>query len=203
MFRRVIMVIITVAFANWSSQVCSKFQIGSMFILQILYIIYPILLRPFEEQENNIIEIVNESVFTFLILICFTLPSNDDEKDNFLISYILREEIMSYTVIFSSLLVSLISTGILIGTQALKLKRWKPQSLTLYRYCNKSKTNPKTPNPSHSNNQYNQSKPRVDTRENVNFSKISKASSEHHLKNLPPDTEFFYRNRISIVKDRV
>ena len=123
MFRRLIMVIITVAFATCNSEVCSKFQVGSMFTLQILYIIYAVLLRPYEEHENNIIEIVNEFVFAFLIIICFTLPTNDEAEDSFFISYILREEIMSYTVIFSSLLVSLISTGILIGTQVLKLKR--------------------------------------------------------------------------------
>jgi len=162
-----------------------------------LYIIYAIILRPFKEHENNIIEIFNEFVFAFLIIICFSLPINDKNENNFFISYILREEIMSYTVIFSSLLVALITTVTLTCTQILKLKRYETP-ISPIRHCQKSKTQPKTPNLSHSKAQSDQSKPRIDTKENLNFSQISKNSSHQNLQHPPANPSFFYKNRLSI-----
>ena len=107
--RRVLMVAIIVSFVSCNSKNWSYAQIGTLLTLQLVFMSYILLIHAFTETENNIIEIFNEFIFTFLIIIWGTLPHSREIGDNLFIKYSLKERIMESIVIFSSMAVALIS----------------------------------------------------------------------------------------------
>ena len=111
--RRVFMIIIIVSFVNCHSQKWAYTQIGFLFTLQLLYMTYILFVHAFTETENNVIEIFNEFIFTFLIIIWGTLPHSREIGENLFIKYTLKEEIMANIVIFSSMSVAAISIAFL------------------------------------------------------------------------------------------
>ena len=58
--------------------VSSKVVIGVLSLFQLSYLVYIIIIRPFVEIKANIIEIVNESIFLFLLSALFFLNTEND-----------------------------------------------------------------------------------------------------------------------------
>jgi len=63
------MISIVLSFMGCNSQLCAFFQILSLLIIQILFLVYIILVKAFEEKENNFIEIFAELIFGLLLII--------------------------------------------------------------------------------------------------------------------------------------
>ena len=71
------------------------------FLIQVSYLIIIIIIRPFQEKTNNLVEIVNELVLT--ILISLLLFYNKSSRWNTTI-----EDIFIYSIMSNSIVVSLI-----------------------------------------------------------------------------------------------
>ena len=67
--------------------VSSKVVIGVLSLFQLSYLVYIIIIRPFIEVKANIIEIVNESVFLFLLSALFFLNSENNWTTTIAIVY--------------------------------------------------------------------------------------------------------------------
>ena len=72
--RRALYVIILIVFMSYSS----KLLINVLLVLQLIYIVYAIFLRSYEEIKCNIIDILNEIYFFFLLgsLVFWNTESN-------------------------------------------------------------------------------------------------------------------------------
>ena len=76
-----------VAFLFVCYSVSSKVVIGVLSLFQLCYLIYLILIRPFIEIKANIIEIVNETIFLFLLSSLFFLNTENDWTPTIAIVY--------------------------------------------------------------------------------------------------------------------
>ena len=65
-------------------------------------------IRPFKEAEDNIIEILTDTIFLILIVFCFTLPHSENIGKNLFLDYSLKEDIMVSIVVFSIIIISFI-----------------------------------------------------------------------------------------------
>ena len=67
--------------------VSSKVVIGVLSLFQLSYLVYIILIRPFIEIKANVIEIINESIFLFLLSALFFLNTENDWTPTIAIVY--------------------------------------------------------------------------------------------------------------------
>ena len=100
LMRRAIFVILLITLQCIKSSIL----IGLLSILEIWYLIYIIILRPFEEKKNNIIEIINEIFFSVLLSSLLYLKSESDWNSK--ITDIYMWIIMSNTLIIFIIIIS-------------------------------------------------------------------------------------------------
>ena len=67
--------------------VSSKVVIGVLSLFQLSYLVFIIIIRPYIEIKANIIEIVNESIFLFLLSALFLLNTENDWTPTIAIVY--------------------------------------------------------------------------------------------------------------------
>ncbi|CAI2379798.1 unnamed protein product [Moneuplotes crassus] len=78
-------------------------------VLQLSYFIIIILLKPFDRVENNIIEMINEVIFTLLIGICIIFDQDQEWTS-------LPTNLFNYTILSNSIIITLVMIGALIFT---------------------------------------------------------------------------------------
>ena len=67
--------------------ISSKVVIGVLSLFQLSYLVYLIIIRPFIEIKANVIEIINESIFLFLLSALFFLNTENDWTPTIAIVY--------------------------------------------------------------------------------------------------------------------
>ena len=98
--RRIIFVIMLLTFKFWSPTIV----VSILVLLQLAYLIYMCILRPFDDIKANVIEIINETVF--LILLCSLLLYSSELKWTETSVFILI-----FIMVLNSLIVFIIITG--------------------------------------------------------------------------------------------
>ncbi|CAI2373442.1 unnamed protein product [Moneuplotes crassus] len=133
MLRRFMMVGVIAAFIGYRSQTATYVQESILLVMQLVFLGYIIPARPFKQTENNVIEVLNEFVFLFLIICTFALPSDSSGPKDFVMKYDMKEEVMTTTVIASALVVSLISISWMVAVKIKEVfNRCKTKRKTLY-----------------------------------------------------------------------
>ena len=84
--------------------ISSKILIGMLSSIQLIYLIYIVILRPFKEIKWNIIEIINELYFLFFLSWLILLNSKNDWKSTYTDIYIWS--IFSYFICTSIIVIS-------------------------------------------------------------------------------------------------
>jgi hypothetical protein len=74
LFRRTFLVVIIIL----CKPVGRNFQFGAFLILQLAYTTQYVIIRPFEKKLQFVIELINEILFIFLIVVFYILSTEDD-----------------------------------------------------------------------------------------------------------------------------
>ena len=136
------------------------YRVISFFLIQIPYFILIIVIRPFTDKENNIVEIINESLLT--IFVSMLLYYNESDRWNYTI-----ERVFIYSILSNSVLVSLIFTISFILSIVYKCHMSKSSK-------NNKVTNFQTPESNHTTNTENFSAVRLQLyRNNISTNKNS------------------------------
>ena len=105
--RRVLLCMILICFQDINFIV----RVVSFGSIQIFYLIYLILIRPFTEITNNIVEIINESILTILVLLL--LYYNKSNRWNFTIEQVFINLILSCSALVCLVLIMSLTFSII------------------------------------------------------------------------------------------
>ena len=84
LFRRSIFVVLLISLITIPSQIL----IGLLLFIQLMYAAYIIIVRPFKEVKNNIIECINEIYFSILLGVLIILNEKDNWSSGITITYV-------------------------------------------------------------------------------------------------------------------
>ena len=104
LLRRLLFVVLLV---TWNF-ISSRTLIGILIVIQVIYTIYLFYLRPYKEVKWNIIKILNEIYFGFLIIFLVFVNTEDQwdsVKTNLYIWVIVSNTLIVFTIILSKILI--------------------------------------------------------------------------------------------------